>query len=306
MKNLFKNCIFFIFINNFNLKYVFMNKNIQLWRHALSFRMATFHEHASGYSIPFHTHSHCELGIVGRGSSEWFFSGARSQSLKEGDCILLAPDQEHHELTGGDERVIFFFVGFEFEVDVASLYPELFNSKIRLEENYSEVKDLFWRIFREQSSAREDAEGFLEMYLRLILALICRSASSTETETSMSRDNSLSESQEALVAAATRDFNKNYNCPGIIRETTRFYAVSPAYFSTLFHKYHGVPPHRYIQGLKMRRAKELLMDSRLKIKEIADELGFVDAAHFSNKFFEATSVRPREFRLNSPNGRDVD
>jgi AraC-like DNA-binding protein len=285
---------------------VFMDKNIQLWKRPLSFQRATFHEHSHGYSIPFHSHFHCELGIVGKGSSKWLFPGDVSQSLIEGDCILLAPEEKHHEFTGSDERVMFFFIGFEVEGDAASLFPDLFGSKISLGENFSEVKDLFWRLFREQSSGRKGSEDFLEMYLRLILALLCRSANCHETENVKAKNtSSLSDSQAALIAAATRDFNKNYHCPGIIRETTQFYAVSSAYFSTLFRKCHGVPPYQYIQDLKMRRAKELLMDSRLKIKEIAEELGFVDAAHFSNIFYKEVSMRPSEFRASSPTGRDV-
>ena len=53
---------------------------------------------------------------------------------------------------------------------------------------------------------------------------------------------------------------------------------------------------RYVTVVKMERARKLLVDSDLRIGEIADKLGFEDIDYFSKVFRKTTGISPREYR----------
>ena len=72
-------------------------------------------------------------------------------------------------------------------------------------------------------------------------------------------------------------------------------------FRKRFQKISGVSPNRYRQAQLIEQACALLQDPNLRDHEIADRLGFHDAAHFS-KFFKASCGQtPSAFRKGQPN-----
>jgi AraC-like DNA-binding protein len=64
----------------------------------------------------------------------------------------------------------------------------------------------------------------------------------------------------------------------------------------LFKATTGMPPSRYIEETKLERAKTLLATSKLTMKQIAYEVGYSTASHFSTKFRQFTGLTPSAFR----------
>lgn len=70
----------------------------------------------------------------------------------------------------------------------------------------------------------------------------------------------------------------------------------PNYFSAFFKKHYGVSPLKYVSGLRLQRAKQLLRDTSLPVAEVAARTGFHDLFHFSRRFKEQTGYSPSDFR----------
>lgn len=58
----------------------------------------------------------------------------------------------------------------------------------------------------------------------------------------------------------------------------------------------GMTPWRYLTTLRMERAKQLLLDGRLSVKEVAARVGIGNANYFSRIFKEAVGVPPRTYQ----------
>ena len=52
----------------------------------------------------------------------------------------------------------------------------------------------------------------------------------------------------------------------------------------------------YVSALRLERAKELLRDGKVKIKDIHSQVGFTSAHYFGTWFKKNTGVTPSEFR----------
>ena len=82
--------------------------------------------------------------------------------------------------------------------------------------------------------------------------------------------------------------------------------MSPCHFARMFKQAVGQPPHVYILGQRMERAKDLLRNTDLPLVEVAARAAFQTQAHFAGVFRKHTGVTPRLFRLNSLSGHRRD
>ncbi|WP_157895489.1 AraC family transcriptional regulator [Rhizobium sp. LCM 4573] len=70
-------------------------------------------------------------------------------------------------------------------------------------------------------------------------------------------------------------------------------------FLRAFKKSTGLPPHRWLREYKVRKATDLLRESRLSISEIAYACGFSDQAHMTRLFVALTGNTPGNVRKSS-------
>ena len=72
--------------------------------------------------------------------------------------------------------------------------------------------------------------------------------------------------------------------------------VDPAYLCRLFGRYDHQSPYQFLTRLKMNLAAERLQNPATLVKQVAAELGFADAFHFSRAFKRVLGVSPEGFR----------
>ncbi len=72
--------------------------------------------------------------------------------------------------------------------------------------------------------------------------------------------------------------------------------VSSEHLARLFAKELGESPGRIIAREKMRRARELLKDTRLAVGTVAQRLGYASASHFTRCFRAEYELSPSEYR----------
>lgn len=81
-------------------------------------------------------------------------------------------------------------------------------------------------------------------------------------------------------------------------KTAEKYYFNASYFSTIFKNYFGKSFLNYLTELRMRKAKEILTDSdsKMKIKEVANKVGYHDANYFIRAFKKFYGYTPEEYR----------
>lgn len=72
--------------------------------------------------------------------------------------------------------------------------------------------------------------------------------------------------------------------------------VDPAYLCRLFRRYDHQSPYQFLMRLKMNLAAGRLANPGTLVKQVAAELGFEDACHFSRAFKGVFGLYPKAFR----------
>ena len=73
--------------------------------------------------------------------------------------------------------------------------------------------------------------------------------------------------------------------------------ISRTYFSYLFKEVMGIKLQRYLAEARLNKARDLLSNIDLKIKEIAFEAGFSDPNYFCRTFKKKTGLSPTDWRV---------
>lgn len=88
--------------------------------------------------------------------------------------------------------------------------------------------------------------------------------------------------------------------PFTVQALAEVAGVSPRHFLRAFQQSTGSTPLRFIQKLRIEKAKELLSRAQTSATEIALDCGFSHAQHFSTAFKKATGETPSSYRRRSP------
>ncbi len=100
-----------------------------------------------------------------------------------------------------------------------------------------------------------------------------------------------------IIYAIRNYIDKNYTKEITISMFSEKYYFSKEYLSKFFKKEFGYGIYEYVLKLRMERAKELLSDPTLQIKDIAERLGYSNNNYFSKAFKNYYNASPTDFRL---------
>ncbi len=101
---------------------------------------------------------------------------------------------------------------------------------------------------------------------------------------------------ENIVAKATHYLEEHYRRDISLDEVSREVNINPYYFSKRFKEETGVNFIDYLTGIRIKKAKELLADPALSIKEICTMSGYSDPNYFSRIFKKVENITPSDYR----------
>lgn len=91
--------------------------------------------------------------------------------------------------------------------------------------------------------------------------------------------------------------HNNYAEKIYIEQLSKLCNLSLCHFVRLFKKEMGISPHNYILNLRLKKTKQLLVETNLSVEEISTRCGFNSVAHFIRTFSSSTDgLTPGKFR----------
>lgn len=99
-----------------------------------------------------------------------------------------------------------------------------------------------------------------------------------------------------IVNQALSFMEENYSQKLTLQTVADACYVSQWHLSKLLNRYAEKSFYDILNAIRIRRAKELLADPRLKIGEIGEMVGYMDTAHFARTFKKLEGMSANEFR----------
>ena len=94
--------------------------------------------------------------------------------------------------------------------------------------------------------------------------------------------------------------SKHYNEPDIsVGTVAQSLNISEGYLSHTFKKETDYTLLNYLTRYRIHKAMELLKDCRVKVYEVAEQVGYRDIAYFSATFKKYAGISPSEYQLSS-------
>lgn len=113
--------------------------------------------------------------------------------------------------------------------------------------------------------------------------------------TSINNENYLYEPVQKVVEF----INSNYSDPNFsLDEISKNTFLTSSYICVIFKDFMGTTVNKYINELRINKAKELLKNHEIKMKDIASKIGYSDANYFAKIFKKETGSNPSDYRRN--------
>ncbi|GAA0372458.1 helix-turn-helix transcriptional regulator [Bacillus horti] len=90
--------------------------------------------------------------------------------------------------------------------------------------------------------------------------------------------------------------HRNIYEPLSLSDLAKYAGYSPFHFTRIFKEKMGLPPSYYVSSVRLQKAKDLLLQTNLTVRDVAMEVGQQSLGTFTSKFSERVGVTPAQFR----------
>ncbi|CAH0210622.1 helix-turn-helix transcriptional regulator [Chryseobacterium sp. Bi04] len=221
---------------------------------------------------------------------------------KKNAVIMILPDTELTDVSGSkDLELTVFFISLDFISTYSFLTVLLASDEIKFSpvmEVGASSKKLIWptvKLIQEYHSKTKE-KSTLESVQYLLYALL---ELVSKLYLPVIKNNSLLQTRSQDIID---HFFKLLNEHGHLQRSVLYYSdqlhLSPQYLSSLIRKETGKPIKQWISYRVIKQAKELLKTTSLSIKEISNQLQFVDSSLFCRYFRRCTGITANTYREN--------
>ena len=225
-------------------------------------------------------HPYYLLHLIVNGSGFFYYEG-KTKRLNAGEAFIIAPGELAFYKPDDDNPWEYYWIAFS-----GSFAETLVNRTIK------------HRVMRYKES------GILSLQSSLIgddssistLNILFNVLDSIQETSSQSNNE-----QQDIVSSALHFLEHNYPDDIQIEKLANSLGYSRAHFTMLFTKKTGVSPYYYLTQIRINKAKELLITTKLSIEEISYSVGFSCVGRFSEIFKKYESLSPMHYRKENDN-----
>ncbi|HKW35216.1 MAG TPA: AraC family transcriptional regulator [Candidatus Acidoferrum sp.] len=263
---------------------------VRVYRPCRLYRVEIVHAHYVEHRFVRHAHEHFVVGLVEQGVQQYTYRGAR-HTTPPGQVFFVNGDEPHTGEAATASGYIYCtlclgpeaFRQLAFQVTDRDDVPYLKGTVVADNELFNRLRGLHQAVAGNASTMR--CESLLLSAARHLIEMY-----------SENRKQVPSVGEERSVITQVREYLDGHYAEDIsLAQLGALTSRSPFHLARAFSKVVGLPPHAYLESVRIQRARDLLK-SGMSVVGTALEIGYPDQSHFTHRFRRFTGVTPGQYR----------
>lgn len=233
--------------------------------------------------------------------------------LTGGDLFVMPPDTMHSiKMVDGSICIYVmirhkyidsvFFDLFHHNPPLISFFNKVLFEETNQESNYilfhtgsnDDVRETMLRLFSEYLWGDDFRNNIMECYLKLLFSFLFRLKQS-EIETPIALSNAEIHFNE-IINYINKDFKS-----ATLTSTAEHVHLSKQYVCRIIQQVSGTNFSKLLMKVKLKKVKQYLLETNIKLEDIADSTGFSDVSHLSRIFKLHYGIPPSKYRTEYKN-----
>lgn len=230
-----------------------------------------------------------KLIYITKGKGILHFENLEEIEIAQGMILIIKPNQKYEYYHLDMDEWKEYFIRFEADTIYFQLIDSLFenqNQIINVGFN-EEVLKIFNRSIDVVRNELKSSQVYLSGMLLYLLGLVI-----SESKNSAAGKKDIQQIENAKLIMS-ENVMKDITLHEIASQLNTSYSA----FRQNFKKYTGLSPARYLNDLRLKKAKQLLIETSYSVKEISFLLNFSSIGYFASNFKKMTGLTPKDFRL---------
>lgn len=255
-----------------------------------------------------HTHNYFEINYVAQGTCQFTFEKTK-RIMKEGELCIIAPSSEHDILLDDDSTIFSIMIRKStFDTTFFSLLSgkdllSYFFRTILQDDSHANyllffatanqsIKQILHNLMGESYYMDSYSNNSCINWINLLFTSLLRNYSKTIQfyDYKMGSDFSL-----------VLQYIQHNHQTLTLSSLAEFFHYSEPYLSTLIKQNTGYTFTELIKRLRMADAVDYLVNTNLKVSDIAEQIGYHSADHFSRVFRSTYKISPQEYKKRNKN-----
>lgn len=268
--------------------------------------MVDFGDQQSSGMTHMHRHDFIEMAYIVKGELSQLIAGVK-HTFPRGSICIIDRNSEHADFVKNQDNYV-IFLGMKED-----LFDELFLSEldnkvqkfirkalldqksikqfIQFNPRYAddEIFPLIEQVAIEKSKKRKGAKYIIKGLMIRIFDILTKDYDILLTSTH------LKEMNELLFSEIEEYLRENYK-DASLKELTKRFHFQQDYYARLVKKHTGMTFSEFHRKIRMSKAEELLLNTRMSISSIIESVGYENRHYFYKFFFERHNMTPEQYR----------
>ncbi|MCM3785175.1 AraC family transcriptional regulator [Neobacillus mesonae] len=238
------------------------------------------------WQFPSHKHDDLFEILAIKEGEGYFIIGETSYHAAKGDVLIYNKGTLHAEKSSKEHPVFICYCGFSSAREY--LVPLHIEPMIRANKYSDELIMLMELLFKESSLQEEGHEQITSHLLSSILVLVNRMLTQQNHSQNLTKNKLASQIKDYIDG----NYTQQLNLKGIAEK----FNISSYYLAHIFKSSYNTSPISYMIQRRMGEATRLLVQSEMKVREIAKLTGYENPNYFSILFTRVVGMSPKQYR----------
>jgi AraC-like DNA-binding protein len=263
---------------------------VRVYRLERSYPIEAVHAHYVEHRFARHAHDHFVIALVEKGVQQYSYKGSK-HTTPAGQIFFVNGEEPHTGEPATRDGYLYrtlclspkVFRQLTFDLTETNELPVLDGSVVADRELFARLRRLHQALIANAPTMK--CESLLLLAIRHLIRM---HVEKRRDVSGIGRENSIVKRVKDYIAA---HYAEDISLADLGALTSR----SPFHVAHAFSKAVGLPPHAYLESIRVQHAREFLK-SGMTLVDTALAIGYPDQSHFTHRFRRHTGITPGQYR----------